>query len=265
MCQMENLFDKLFSALFSSKNNDIVEGTIDNEAIVDGGEIIEEQPKNEDLDLGLSSRYSNVVILIDNGHGNTTLGKRSPYSYCKAEPAIPFYEYEWNREIAKTVVDELKALGLDAILLVPEIGDISLSERVRRANNYCNEYGTNNVILVSVHSNAAGNGSKWMTAKGWSTYTSNGQTNSDKLAECLYDAAEKNFVGRKIRTDYQDGDRDWESNFYICQKTKCIAVLTENFFYDNEDDVKYILSDEGKKAVVKTHVDGILSYIKKQF
>ena len=72
-------------------------------------------------------------------------------------------------------------------------------------------------------------------------------------------------MGRKIRTDNSDGDKDWETNFYICQKSKCPAVLTENFFYDNEDDVKYILSEEGRKAVIKTHIDGIINYIKDTF
>jgi N-acetylmuramoyl-L-alanine amidase len=261
---MRGFFEKIFSTLFSSKNDEFIEGEINDGHIVDGGEFLEEEII-EDVDFGIPSKYSNVVILIDNGHGNTTLGKRSPYSYCKAKPEIPFYEYEWNREIARMVVNELEKKGLNAVLLVPENGDISLSERVKRANNYCNEYGTKNVLLLSIHANASGNGSKWMSAKGWSAYTSVGQTNSDKLTECLYNEAEKNFIGRKIRTDFQDGDRDWETNFYICQKTKCVAVLTENFFYDNEDDVKYILSDEGKNAVVKTHVDGILSYLNKMF
>ena len=93
-----------------------------------------------------------------------------------------------------------------------------------------------------------------------------GSPNSgDTIAEYLYDEAEKNFPGRKIRTDKSDGDRDWETNFYICQKSKCPAVLTENFFYDNEDDVKYILSEEGRKAVIKTHIDAIVNYIKDTF
>ena len=104
-----------------------------------------------------------------------------------------------------------------------------------------------------------------MTAKGWSAFTTKGNTKSDIIAEYLYTEAEKNFVGRKIRTDKSDGDKDWEINFYICKKTKCPAVLTENFFYDNEDDVKYILSEEGRKAVIKTHIDGITNYIKDTF
>jgi N-acetylmuramoyl-L-alanine amidase len=44
--------------------------------------------------------------------------------------------------------------------------------------------------MLSVHVNAAGNGS-WMNATGWSAWTTKGQNNSDKLADCLYDAAEE--------------------------------------------------------------------------
>ena len=208
------------------------------------------------------SKYEKFHILIDNGHGKTTLGKRSPYSCYGIKPEIPFYEYKWNREIATEIVKRLIDLGYNAELLVPEDADISLKERVERVNDMCNLYGTNNVFLVSIHSNACGNGKQWMSAKGWSAYTSIGQTKSDKLSEHLYDAAEIYFEGRKIRTDMQDGDRDWEYNYYICQKTKCVSVLTENFFYDNIDDVQYILSEEGREAIINTHIEGIINYIK---
>ena len=33
-----------------------------------------------------------------------------------------------------------------------------------------------NVCLISIHTNAAGNGRQWMTARGWCCYTSRGQT-----------------------------------------------------------------------------------------
>lgn len=79
----------------------------------------------------------------------------------------------------------------------------------------------------------------------------------------LYEEAEKNFAGRKIRKDLSDGDPDWEENFYILRKTKCAAVLTENFFQDNKEDVSYLISLEGRRQVVRTHVDGIIKYVKK--
>ena len=215
---------------------------------------------NEDA-VENNMRFNEIKILIDNGHGEDTPGKRSPYSCYGVEPCIEFYEYRWAREIARRISDGLLSMGYNVEILVPEEEDIPLSERVKRVNSACEIYGKDNVILVSIHANAAGNGSKWMSAKGWSAYTSVGNTGSDKLSEYFYDEAEKNFEGRKIRKDLQDGDRDWESNFCVCQKTRCVAVLTENFFYDNVDDVEYILSEEGKNNVVKTHINGIINYV----
>ena len=193
-----------------------------------------------------------MKILIDNGHGHNTPGKRSPDG--------KFREYAYNREIAKRIVADLIDRGYDAELLVPEEEDISLKERVRRTNEHCQILGKSNVILVSVHVNAAGNGSKWTNATGWSVYTCKGQTASDKLAECLCEAAIKNFPGKRIRTDYSDGDSDWEENFYILRHTLCPAVLTENFFMDGLD-LEFLQSKAGKQAIIDTHVEGIIEYL----
>ncbi len=195
-----------------------------------------------------------ILILIDNGHGVDTAGKRSPDGV--------LLEYKYAREIARDIVGKLKQLGYESELLVTEENDISLQERCRRVNEYCGKLGADNVIVVSIHCNAAGNGG-WMNARGWSAYTSKGKTKSDDLATMLYDAAEGNFMNQKIRKDFSDGDPDWEEYFYILRKTKCPAVLTENFFMDNKQDVSYMLSLEGRTQIVKTHVDGIINYIKK--
>ena len=205
---------------------------------------------------------SNVKILIDNGHGFNTAGKMSPYSALKVKPEIDFYEWEWNREISKAVLEILLTLGYDAELLVPEDKDISLSERVNRVNKICNKLGKNNVVLISIHANAAGNGTSWLKAQGWSAYTSKGKTKSDKLADFFYKNAERLFPDRQIRKDYQDGDPDWEANFTVIYKTYCPAILTENFFYDNIDDVNFILSDEGKEKIIELHVASIIDYLK---
>ena len=195
------------------------------------------------------------VILIDNGHGAETPGKRSPDG--------KFREYQYTREIAERVAYNLRARGYDARRIVPETEDVPLSTRAKRVNEICNQVGASNVLLVSIHVNAAGNGAEWMKARGWSAYTSKGNTKADDLATCLYDVAEQTFVGHKIRKDYSDGDPDFEENFYILQKTKCAAVLTENFFQDNAEDVAYLTSDQGKANVVWVHVQGIIQYIAK--
>lgn len=196
-----------------------------------------------------------MKILIDPGHGIDTPGKRSPDGL--------FREYLWNRQVADLILEGLVSAGIDASLVVTETNDVSLKNRVNRVNTICNRLGAPNVLLVSIHANAAGNGSAWMNAKGWSCYTSKGKTKSDQVAECLYDAFEAEFQDRKIRKDMSDGDRDWEENFYVLQKSKCPAVLLENFFYDNREECAWMLQEETKKRIASAAVKGIIKYIKK--
>ena len=196
-----------------------------------------------------------MKILIDPGHGIDTPGKRSPDGL--------FREYLWNRQVADLILEGLVSAGVDASLVVTETNDVTLRNRVNRVNTVCNRVGASNVLLVSVHANAAGNGSAWMNAKGWSCYTSKGKTKSDQVAECLYDAFEAEFQDRKIRKDMSDGDRDWEENFYVLQKSRCPAVLLENFFYDNREECAWMLQEETKKRIASAAVKGIIKYIKK--
>lgn len=144
---------------------------------------------------------------------------------------------------------------------MPEADDITLKERARRVNAACLLHGRTNVILVSIHVNAAGNGSKWLNATGWSAYTSPGNTRADTLATCLYEAAAKYLPNHRLRTDFTDGAPDIKENFYILRHTLCPAVLTENLFMDNRQDVAFLQSRAGKDAITMLHVEGIREYL----
>lgn len=206
-----------------------------------------------------------MMILIDNGHGFDTAGKCSPDGKHR--------EWAWAREVAAMLVEELTNRDLDARLLVPEKNDVSLPERARRVNAVCATTGKTNCLIVSLHNNAAGADGKWHEARGWCAFTSRGQTQADVLASHLYESAKTalkdyidNFTStspkqRPIRTDYTDGDPDLEAGFAILVKTGCPAVLTENMFQDNHEDVAWLASAEGKRAIVKLHADGIEAYI----
>ena len=145
-----------------------------------------------------------MKILIDNGHGQDTAGKRSPGS----------------------------------------------------------ELGRLNVCLASIHVNAAGRGDEWYNASGWCCYTARGQTLADDLATRLCEAAKVWLPRHRLRTDYSDGDPDFEAGFYILNHTMCPAVLTENLFQDSKADCDFLLSAEGKEAIKQLHVEGIISYIR---
>lgn len=191
-----------------------------------------------------------MKILIDNGHGENTSGKCSPDGRLK--------EWAYTRQIADSVVAELRMKGIDAERIVKETIDIPLAVRCRRANTIYRETG-GEAILVSIHCNAAGSGSNWLTAHGWSVFVSNNASmNSKRLAICMAEAAMKreNFVRQPM-----PGELFWIQNLAICRDTNCPAILTENFFQDNKEDVEFLLSDKGKRMVTQIHVDGIMNYL----
>lgn len=84
-------------------------------------------------------------ILIDNGHGVETPGKRSPDGR--------FLEYQYNRLIARAIVEHLRCRGYVASLVVPEEKDISLEERCRRINRVAIRHGhePHDTFVVSIH------------------------------------------------------------------------------------------------------------------
>lgn len=223
---------------------------------------------------------SKFIVFLDPGHTSFTPGKCSPDKSLR--------EYSYVRVIVNMIENRLNELGIAHWNSHPESGWVDrvntndskdLVVRAKRIKNkyaQCKSSGMN-AILLSVHVNAAGNGG-WALGRGWSAWTTKGQNNSDKLADCLYDAAEEiigkdktyvdTFLGQKsqkpIRVDKSDGDRDYESDFYIIKQSPCPAVLTENLFMDNRLDCSYLLSSKGKKNIVDVHVNAILKWMERQ-
>lgn len=191
-----------------------------------------------------------MKVLIDNGHGENTPGKRSPDARLR--------EWSYTREIADMVVFGLRKRGIDVERIVREDIDVSLAERCRRVNEIYKAEGKK-AILISIHCNAVGSGASWMNARGWSVFVSNNASaNSKRLADSLAKAAGE--LGVNIRKP-MPGQLYWEQNLAMCRDTNCPAILTENFFQDNKEDVEYLLSREGKKAIVQIHIDGIIKYL----
>lgn len=194
-------------------------------------------------------------VILDNGHGIETKGKRSPV----LPDGSQLLEWKYTREIARQVMEPLRSAGVDCFLLVPGELDVSLKKRAQMVNELATKFGSERTILVSIHCNAAGDGSKWMTARGWEAWTSIGETKADKLADCFYDEAMR--MGFKVRKDMSDGDPDKEDGLYILKHTLCPAVLTENFFMDNMEDCKFMLSEKGREAIAALHVRSITKYL----
>lgn len=226
-----------------------------------------EKPVEKVYKKSLNKKYDKIVIFLTPGHTDKTPGKHSPDGR--------LYEWKYNRMIVEKIENKLDELGIEHWNSHPEDSWVDklhttdnkdLQLRVYRINKKYEEVKKQGktAIMLSVHVNAAGNGD-WYKATGWSAWTTKGQNNSDKLADCLYEAAEELLkpLGKKIRYDMTDGDKDFESNFYVIKHVNCVACLTENFFMDNKNDVDWLLSLEGQENISLIHVEGIKKYIEK--
>ena len=198
-----------------------------------------------------------MTILLDNGHGGIindkyqTAGKRSP----KWSNGQQLFEGEFNRAIVNGIIERLTALNIPYVNIAPEYRDVLLETRVNRAN----KYGTQNVFYLSIHANAGG-------GYGSEIFTSPGKTKSDKIATVFGEEYKKEFPDKKLRTDYSDGDLDKEAKFYVLTKTKMPAILTENFFMDNETECKEILlTKQGREKIINYHMEAILRVMNEVF
>lgn len=195
----------------------------------------------------------NLLVILDNGHGENTKGKCSPDKR--------LLEWEWTREISSRLHNLLVMNGLDTILLVPEDKDISLTERVKREKKITKEAkkAGKETCLISIHVNAAGGDGKWKTAKGWTGWIAQEASEKSKeLAQLLYAQAEEfGLQGNRCvpSTKY------WTANFTITTNSSCPAVLTENLFQDNKEEVDFLLSEEGKQIIIDLHYNAIKKYI----
>lgn len=192
-----------------------------------------------------------MIIVIDAGHNySDTWQKMSP----KKEDGTRFYEYQSNRRIARKLSMELDKLGVEYEYTIhpDDRNDMSLQNRVGKANAVAYKEGKNNVLFISLHSDALGMGDKWYDANGYSIFTSVGDTKSDKYAKVFEEVAKEKLepYKKKVRGLY-------EKNFYVLKHTICPAILLEQLFYSNEEDLEFLESDDGVKVLVDIIVEAI--------
>ena len=208
---------------------------------------------------------NDFIIVLGTAHRLREPGKESPDKRLK--------ECRYSREIASEIALKLRAYGYKVEIdyepldlpksmqstIVKQERNNELAMRVNYVNEVCRQHGAKIVLYVSIHVNAVGSDGKWHDAKGWQVNISNtASSNSKLLAECLFDAAK----AHKLKTRQPAPSlKYWAQSLYVLNNTKCPAILTENLFQDNKQDVDFLLSDEGKHAIIRTHIEGIMNYI----
>ncbi|MEZ4958906.1 MAG: N-acetylmuramoyl-L-alanine amidase [Saprospiraceae bacterium] len=189
---------------------------------------------------------------LDNGHGKLQPGKRSPLF---DDGKTQFFEYEFNRDVVEKIMKALDKQGVKYFDVVPDYLEVGsfLEERVDRANKKKSDLPK---IYVSVHSNAGptADGS-WVpnTIQGVETWYAQNSQKGMKIAAVF----QKHIVEK---TGFKDRNLKSTaiSSLYVLTKTTMPAILTENGFYNNKEQVKELMKDAVRQKIADAHVDAIL-------
>ena len=212
---------------------------------------------------------------IDAGHGVFTDGKRGPllgriiHIITKQWRLL---EWEYNRDVAERIIEQLVALGLVWERTMPADGQHgnALGERVRRANNHPKDQYK--PAFVSLHGNAGPSPDLETYAddsvRGIETWYFYGSKVGRIMARVFHahllkhtrrfvettqakvPAASRHIVDRGLRSKKT-------GQFYVLRATRMPAVLIESGFMNSRFDVLLMVLPGYRQAVADSVVDSI--------
>lgn len=204
-------------------------------------------------------------VIVDYGHGGmidgeyqTPTGKQ--YHFTEPEK-LSIYEGVTNRGIASKFMNILVEAGVEVFDCVEdcyvtepitaddlEQRDVSLYSRVRNAND---ENKRGETLFISIHSNAVGYDLRGpsLNPRGASVFVYRNSGIAGLVANKLLSLYSQ--TGLRPRTIIEN------KTFYVLRKTSMPAILSENGFFVNIDDAKYLLSEEGQWDIARAHFKSI--------
>lgn len=205
------------------------------------------------------------TIYIDDGHGMNTAGKRTPiitrvltflYNMLFKNGRDGSNQIKEN-EFNSAVQDKLKVLaerkGYRVVLIAPEVNDVALSTRSKRANDdyNLNVHNRDKAILVSIHFNAF-DGKFNTNSGGIETYHYTGSTSGAVAARIIHKELIKGtkLIDRGVKS----------ANFHILRETFMPAVLVECGFMDVEQEAMLMLDHDYQDETAREILAGIDNY-----
>ncbi|MBN2884236.1 MAG: N-acetylmuramoyl-L-alanine amidase [Clostridia bacterium] len=184
------------------------------------------------------------LIALDDGHGMTTPGKRTPPIPELNNRVIK--ENEFNRAVVALLDEELKRCGFNTLMVAPSDAETSLGART----NLANAKGAD--AYISIHYNAFDGKFDAYDPEGISVHIYPGSTSGRKLGEAI--------LKYLIQGTSQKNRGIVESNFHVLRETKMVAILSENGFMDNKREAMLMLDAAFQKEVAVEHAKGICDY-----
>ena len=187
--------------------------------------------KNAENSYGAS--LEGAVIVIDAGHGGGDPGA--------VGSSEEYTEAVLNLILARKLQRELESLGATVVMTRTDGREITLEERHKLTTE------TQPDLFLSVHRNASTSSS----ARGYENYYFH------PFSKALADA-----VNARARTAFTTGRGVDYYPYYVCRVSCCPAILTENGYVSNSNDLEMIKADEHNDRVARETVLGIIDYFR---
>lgn len=186
----------------------------------------------------LESKYH---YIIDNGHGRNTSNRQSP----KWSNGRQLFEYEFNRNVVRNLTVLLDESKITYNVLVPEVRDISLGKRCKRANRI-SKATDKPTIFISVH----GNGFKDRSVHGLETFHFPGSFKGENVAR-VFQANLVDELGWRDR-----GVKP--ATYKVLRSTHMPAILTESGFYTNYEQCMKMLDEGWQRRIAYAHFKSMI-------
>lgn len=168
----------------------------------------------------MSILAKDVLVIVDDGHGLETAGKRTP----NFEDGTYIKENVFNHATKELLKESLIAQGFNVYDVSPERTDTTLTLRVKRANAQMEAGKYKKYIFISIHFNSISE--YWTDDVGgietfYYTYSKYGKELATDIHSKLLNGT--NLKNRKVKP----------ANFYVLKYTDMYAVLLELGFMSN--------------------------------
>lgn len=194
---------------------------------------------------------SKLIITLDSGHHPKQPGKRSPV----LQDGRQFFEWRANLEICREIIrlhyegKSPQEANREFEVHFPIYPTDAMATTIERRAGYYNRLsaidGANRLIL-SIHSNAAGDGLRWHPAHGIETY----YWHTSQVGAACAAVFQKHLVG-----SFSWADRGIKPTKTLALLKLCndFVILTETGFFTNEAQVKQMLKPEYITTAAAAH------------
>ena len=189
-----------------------------------------------------------ITFILDAGHYPEQPGKRSP----KLDDGRRFFEWEANYKICERIIMLAKAINGPSVIY-PIGPTLAQARTIARRAQYYNaliKKLQGDALIISVHSNAAGDGIRWHPAHGIETYYFHASRIGAACATVL-----QNHLVRKL--DWMDRGIKPTNTLALLKTCAAPVVLTETGFFTNKEQVQEMLKPEYITKTAEAHYEAI--------